>query len=362
MKPRTLVLTALVVCLPLVASCGTAGTSAQPVATLPPVLDVANVTAEGRVEPVRYMTVSPATAGLVSEVLVKEGDIVRAGGLIARIQDSQAQSLETAQTSAAQELTAAYEAVREAQKALDAYPVPRVFVGMTAEEAARTWLQKLEAVRANFAPYADSSHKSYKWNHRFVSLPPKILFDTNQFEGLAKEYKKQVDLGWVYYRRACAWLDLESQLETAEARLVEAQRVNDNLQDAAFSPNSAGTRGALADAELRAPFDGTITSLDLKAGQYVEAGSPVATIGDLTGWVVKTTNLSEIDVVDVRDQHPVTVTLDAMPGKTFRGMVTAVAQNYSVRQGDIVYEATILLTDIDPNMRWGLTAQITFLK
>ncbi len=363
MNVRTLALAALMLMLvPTIAACGASGDAAQAVPTLPPVLDVANVTAEGRLEPVRYANLSPATGGMVSEVLLEEGSVVRAGDLIARFEDRQAQDLVGAQTKAAQDLSAAYQAVRDAQDELDAYPMPRVFVGLTAEEAARTWLDKLETARANFAPYADTSRQGYKWNHRFVSLPPKILFDYNQFEGMAKEYKKQLDIGWVYYRRACTWLELESKLETAKAQLAEAQRRSDSLQDASFGTDSAGARGALASAELRAPFDGTITSLDLKPGQYVEAGSPVATIGDLTGWVVKTTNLTEIDVVDIKAQHPVTVTLDAMPGKSFRGIATSISQNYSVRQGDIVYEATILLTDKDPNMRWGLTAQVTFLK
>jgi HlyD family secretion protein len=363
MKARTLVLaTVLLLSLPLIVSCGNTGSGAQPAPTLPPVLDISDVTAEGRLEPVRHVDLSPTTSGLVSEVTVKQGDSVQAGDLIATIRGAQTQSLTSAQTNAARELTAAYEAVRHAQKALDAYPLPRVFVGLTAEQAAQTWLRNLETARVNFAPYAETSRKSYKWNRRLAGLPPRVLMDTGAYEGTAKEYKKQVDNAWVYYRRACAWLDLESQLETAKARLAQAQVDNDNLQDASFSTDSAGTRGALADAELRAPFSGTITTLDLKAGQYVEAGRPVATIGDLTGWVVKTTNLSEIDVVNIKDQHPVSVSLDALPGQTFRGMVTAVAQESWVRQGDIVYEATVLLTDVDPAMRWGLTAQVTFLK
>ncbi len=363
MKRTMLVLTALVVLsVPVITACGSAGASAQPAPTLPPVLDTADVTAEGRLEPVRYATLSATSSGMISEVLVQEGAHVWAGDLIARLENAQAQTLEAAQTKAARELTAAFEAVREAQKELDAYPMPRAFVGMTAEQAARTWLQNLETARAAFAPYADSSRKGYKWNHRLVGLPPRILFDYNQYEGLAKEYKKQVDIGWVYYRRACMWLQLESDLETAKARLAEAQRQNDSVQDASLSTDSAAVRGTLADAEIRAPFDGTITSLDLKAGQYVEAGNPVATIGDLAGWVVKTTNLTEIDVVNVRAQHPVSVTLDALPGKSFRGVATSISQSYTERQGDIVYEATILLTDVDPNMRWGLTAQVTFLK
>ncbi len=363
MKKGTLVLAAVVLLsIPAISACGKAGSTAQAAPTLPPVLDVANVSAEGRLEPVRFASLSPAAGGMVSEVLVQQGSLVRAGDLIAKLEDSRAQTLESAQANAAQELSAAYQAVRDAQDAVDAYPVPRFFVGMTAEEAARTWLQKLETARANFAPYADTSRQGYKWNHRFVGLPPRILFDYNQFEGMAKEYKKQVDLGWVYYRRACTWLDLVSKLESAKARLAEAQRRNDGLQDASFTTESAGARGALAAAEIRAPFDGTVTELDLKPGQYAEAGIPVATIGDLSGWVVKTTNLTEIDVVDIRDQAPVSVSFDALPGATFRGVVTAISENYALRQGDVVYEATVRLSDVDPHMRWGLTAQVTFLK
>ncbi len=352
----------ILVLLPLASACGSAGPAAGPVATLPPVVDSADITTEGRLEPIHFVNLALATSGLVSEVLVEEGKAVRAGDLIARIQASDAQTLESARASAARELTAAYEAVRDAQDQLDAYPIPRVFVGMTAEQAARSWLAKLEAARANFAPYAGTVRTGYRWNHRLFGLPPKILANLNEYEGMAKEYKKQVDIGWVYYKRACTWLDLESKLASAKARLDEAQRYSVSLQDASFSPETAGARGALADAELRAPFDGTVTSLDLKAGKYVEAGAPVATIGDLSGWVVKTTNLTEIDVVNVGDENPVSVSLDALPGKSFRGIVTGISQNYSTRQGDIVYEATILLTDVDPSMRWGLTAQVTFLK
>lgn len=363
MKPKNLVRSLLVLIFAAaVTACATAGSQGQPVPTLPPVLDTSEVTAEGRLEPIHFADVSPATGGLVSEVLVREGDPVRAGDLIARIQDSKATTLESAQANAAEELSSAYAAVREAQNALDAYPMPKVFVGMTAEQATRTWLQRLDTARANFAPYADSSRKGYKWNHRFVGLPPRILFDTNEFRGEALEYKKQVDVGWVYYRRACTWLELESKLESAKARLSDAQRSSDNLQDTSFATGTAGTRGALADAELRSPIDGTITKLDLKPGKYVEAGKPVATIGDLSGWIVKTTNLSEIDVVDLHPEQRVSVTFDALPGQSFRGTVTEVAQNYTVRQGDIYYEVAILLAGKSPEMRWGLTAQVTFIK
>ena len=60
-----------------------------------------------------------------------------------------------------------------------------------------------------------------------------------------------------------------------------------------------GIRAALANAEVRSPFAGTITNLDLKVGEFAASGTPVVTIADLSKWVVKTTDLTEIDVVNV---------------------------------------------------------------
>jgi hypothetical protein len=40
--------------------------------------------------------------------------------------------------------------------------------------------------------------------------------------------------------------------------------------------------------------------------------------------------------------------------------VQSIGENYSERQGDVVYTATILLTDNLPAMRWGMTARIDF--
>jgi hypothetical protein len=43
-----------------------------------------------------------------------------------------------------------------------------------------------------------------------------------------------------------------------------------------------------------------------------------------------------------------------------KGYVLSVAQNYSEKQGDIVYKVTVLLTDQNPAMRWGMTAEVKF--
>ncbi|MFH1183946.1 MAG: biotin/lipoyl-binding protein, partial [Chloroflexota bacterium] len=146
----------------LAASCGAAPARHAPPTPLPVVADLTGVTAEGRLEPLRFVTLAASVDGLVSEVSVLEGQQVEAGQLLARLDSTNAETLEAAQTKAAIELGSAYQAVRIAQNELDAYPLPRIFVGLTAEEAARTWLAELDTAREAFAPYKGTSRKSLK--------------------------------------------------------------------------------------------------------------------------------------------------------------------------------------------------------
>jgi multidrug efflux pump subunit AcrA (membrane-fusion protein) len=351
----------------LAAGCASTPTMQAPPTLLPVVADLTGVTAEGRLEPVRYVTLAPGVEALVSAVLVSEGERVAAGQVIARLDDTDAQSLEVAQTKAALELGNAYEAFRKAQSELDAYPLPRVFSGLTAEQAARTWLAELDSASAAFAPYKGTSRKTLKPRNAFQnwvypSLPRRVLFDTGEYDEMALVYKKRVDVARMNYTKAVQWLLLDSAFTTATARLADAQRRYDGLKDTSTTDVVEATRSALATAEIRAPFSGTITKLDLKVGEVVAAGEAVATLADFSSWIVKTTDLTEIDVVGISEGEPVTISLDAITGAAFNGVVLFVDLGYSDRQGDIVYPVRILLAESDPGMRWGMTAQVTFDK
>ena len=266
---------------------------------------------------------------------------------------SDAKTLESAQGDAAQELTAAYQEVRDAQFALDNFDVPSDFSGMTPAQAVEAMLARLDKARTDFEPYKNV-------DERGLELTDAQKRGDAVVTGTAKVYRKALDTAWAKYRKAIQWLELESSLQNAAARLNLAQHDYDALQDASFSEDTAGARAALANAEVRAPFGGVITNLNLKVGEYAASGQPVVTIADTSHWVVKTTDLTEIDVVDISEDQNVVVKLDAIPGVELHGNVLSVGQNFTENQGDVVYEATVLLTDNDPAMRWGMTAEVTF--
>ena len=86
------------------------------------------------------------------------------------------------------------------------------------------------------------------------------------------------------------------------------------------------------------------------------SGQQVLTLGDLTSLRVETTDLSEVDVARVAVGQPVNVTFDAIKGKTLTGKVTRIAPMSSQGQGGVNYTVIVELDQLDPALRWGMTA------
>ena len=168
----------------------------------------------------------------------------------------------------------------------------------------------------------------------------------------------------------------QAKVDLAAATLTDAQRKYDRLK---AGPDPAqlhlaqarvdntqtvliAAQAALTDAELRAPFAGSIAHLDLKVGQQVAPGQAVGTLADFSTWLVETSNLTEIEVVRISAGQAVTVTLDALPNAPLRGSVTEISPLFAEKQGDVTYTTRIKLADQKPLMRWGMTASVTFVK
>jgi HlyD family secretion protein len=158
----------------------------------------------------------------------------------------------------------------------------------------------------------------------------------------------------------------QAQLADAQKRAAELQSGPDRDQLAAAEARLAtanasreAAKTALANIELRAPIAGVVADLKLKVGEQVSPGVPVVTLAEFATWVVKTSNLTEIEVVRVLEGQKAEVVLDALPEVTLTGEVASISTVYQESRGDIVYTVTIELQEGDPRMRWGMTAQVT---
>lgn len=117
----------------------------------------------------------------------------------------------------------------------------------------------------------------------------------------------------------------------------------------------------LAQAQLLAPIDGTILTVDVTEGQKVAAGTIALTMADLTALKL-TVNVAEVDISKIQYGQSVKITIDALPEQVFNGLVTQIAPASDSEQGVVNYPVTIQLTDFDlSNVRPGMTAVATLL-
>ncbi len=122
-----------------------------------------------------------------------------------------------------------------------------------------------------------------------------------------------------------ARLDAQDALASARAALTAAKATRgatgeDNAGLKAARAAHAQARLDLEHTRVTAPADGTVGELDLRPGSFVTAGSPLfALVEDAPVWV--DANYKETDLPRIRPGQPATVTVDLLPGRTFRGVV-----------------------------------------
>ena len=116
---------------------------------------------------------------------------------------------------------------------------------------------------------------------------------------------------------------------------------------------------ALADTEIRAPFGGTVTAVDINAGEEIGPADVVMRLADISRWEVETDDLDELSVVNLREGDAVIVKFDALPGLEMQGTVSSISKFGEQKQGAITFTAKIRLDGFDERLRWNMTATIS---
>ncbi len=144
-------------------------------------------------------------------------------------------------------------------------------------------------------------------------------------------------------------------LLTAGARAEEVTAAEATVAAATAALKLA--RSNLANTELRAPFAGTVTALQVGPSELVLPGQTVLTLADLSHLQVETTDLSERDVARLAAGQSVTVFIEALNAE-IRGRALRIAPQATVVAGDVVYTVSIELDEQPPGLRWGMSADV----
>jgi multidrug resistance efflux pump len=118
---------------------------------------------------------------------------------------------------------------------------------------------------------------------------------------------------------------------------------------------------ALAHAELRAPFDGTVSAVYLHAGEWAAPGAAVVELLDTTRWQVETRNIGELNIGRVAVGQEAVVRVIAFRDGELRGRVAAISPIAVVQQGDTTYTVFIDLEPTDLNLRPGMNVEVEIL-
>jgi multidrug efflux pump subunit AcrA (membrane-fusion protein) len=343
------------------------------------------ISAEGRLVPVRSSTLSFLSGGELGELLVREGDSVDAGAVLARL--GKREPLQAALSQANLELLSAQQALNDLTDTQ----------GVSREQRAQALVDARAAL--NEAQNALEDLDTDDFQNRLDDATIKVQDNQEKMDDAKEELDKYLDLDTdnttrknaqttfdnaerdynnaVYDRDALQYeLDqANAKVDLASAQVDDALRQFDAWKDGVDADQQAlaearvkmaedqvaAAQRALDNADLTAPYAGTVVDLfDLQVGERVGVGQSVATLADFSAWIVETRDLTELDVVGVEIGQPVTVTPDALPELRLTGVVESIDQVFTERSGDILYTVRIRLDDTDPRLRWGMTVNAVF--
>ncbi len=244
------------------------------------------VTASGEIVATRYADIGSAVMGRLVELAVKEGDSVKAGQVLARIDPVQASSSAAAAAASVGALEAdsrgAATQVRAAQAALDE-------ARSREKESGASLARAQELQRGGLLPQSEFDKASLA----------------------AATATAQV-------ASAAAALDRAQQaLSGSERRIAQGRAENTRARD------------MLSKTEITAPIDGVITRLDVEQGEMVvigvqnQPGSILMTISDLSA-VNAEVKVAEADVMRLSNGFTAAVTLEALPLQKFTGRVVEI--------------------------------------
>ncbi|HEY6265910.1 MAG TPA: efflux RND transporter periplasmic adaptor subunit [Candidatus Acidoferrum sp.] len=291
---------------------------------------VSQVTASGEVKPTTYTNVTAQGFGRITEILVKEGDHVKKGDKLLLQENIQAAADVQAQGAAVNSAESGVQAAEASYKAAQA--------DLISQQA------NLEKAKMDF----DRGQGLYK-----DGLIPKQDFD--QRKTTFDSQVATVDSSKARVQSLKATLDqMRAQVNQGRAVLVHTQDI-------------------LHKTTYTSPINGIVSYLPERVGDYVvpgiqnSNGSFLMTLSDMSV-VTAEVKVDETDIVNVKLGQDADVTIDAVPGKVFKGKVTEIGSQAVLRSSGLTttqtttstqeakdFKVVVTLANPPENLRPGLS-------
>jgi multidrug resistance efflux pump len=120
----------------------------------------------------------------------------------------------------------------------------------------------------------------------------------------------------------------------------------------------AAAQNRLEQSRLTAPISGVVAEVNVVAGEYATPGMTLVIVSDLEHLQIKTTDLSERDITNVKVGDPATITIDVLNDE-YGGRVISISPIANTLGGDVVYEVTIAFDEQPVGALGGMTAEVT---
>lgn len=275
------------------------------------------VKATGEIRAKEFVDIQAEVAGVIIEVLVREGDVVKEGDVLLRLEDLQLQ----AEVDSARAQVGASEADARSAKV----GVATAKANQAAEETALA-NAKVESLQSQTSK--DRSASSYK---RKKEMFDSGLIGREEYEISAAEARlgeQRLEFAKARIKQAAAnvhaavtRVDAANAFQDAADRRLEAQRAS-----------LARTIDIASKTVLRSPLSGLVTACNVEKGERAVPGiqsSPVATLMTIADMSVIEAEIQvdEADIVSVKLGSPAVVEVDAMRELEMIGVVTEIGQS-----------------------------------
>ena len=265
------------------------------------------VTASGEIKPRDYYNIGANVMGRIVAINVKEGDHVKQGQVLARLENIQADADVQAQQASLNSALADAAASESALKAMD----DNIQNAQATVDRAKADLEKARL---------DFDRGEQLWKDKLIARQDydtrKATYDSQKATLRGAEA--------AYQQMRAQREQTASQLSSAQKRVAQSRAVLRRFDD------------VLAKHMAVSPIDGIVTNLPVRMGETVVPGiqnssaSLIMTIADMS-LITAEVKVDETDIVNVKLGQQADVTIDAIPNKTFKGHVTEIGNTAILR-------------------------------